>query len=258
MKNLEEKYLQHESDISIAVNDTDFKAHIKPSAVMGYCQDIATEHADILGIGYDDMRAQNSGWVMIRMSFKVMQYPKVGELLKIKTFPENPGKSDVDRGYYIINKAGETIITASSKWCVIDTETHRIKRLAPFFEKFSDSEYIPFPPFEDANYKIDKLPDYSMTYENPVSYTVQVTDLDYNVHMNNARYGDVVLNVCGMEMLQINTISRFDINFMSQLFAGDSFDVYKTQAGNITYIEAKKTSTDTVVFRARAEWQKYS
>jgi acyl-ACP thioesterase len=251
MKN---KYLQHDRDVIVAVSDTDFNARIKPSAIMGYFQDIATEHADMLGIGYSDLRSQDLGWVMIRMSFKIMQSPKVGETITIKTFPEKPKAADVNRGYCIENKAGETIVTASSKWCVVDVNTHKIRRCAPLFTEFNDSDYIPTSPLDDANPKIEKLSDYGEVIGEPLKYTVQVTDLDYNVHMNNARYGDVILNICTVNMLRENTISRVDINFMSQLFIGDCFDVYKVQKDNITFIEAKKCDSEAVVFRGRIEW----
>lgn len=250
---MKDNYLQHSRKITVAVSDTDFKARIKPSAIMGYCQDIATEHADILKVGYDDMREKNLGWVMLRMSFMVLQAPNVGDVLTVQTFPEKPKSADVNRGYYIINKNGETVIAASSKWCAIDLSSHRIQRCGPIFERFSDSDFIPTEPLANANPKIGKLPDCT---EEAFTYTVQVTDLDYNVHMNNARYGDIILNICGMETLEKLTISRLDINFMSQLFAGDSFEVRKAQDGDATYIEAKKLGEETVVFRARVEWKK--
>jgi acyl-ACP thioesterase len=221
---------------------------------MGYFQDIATEHADILGIGYNDLRSQGLGWVMIRMSFKIMQSPKVGETITIKTFPEKPKAADVNRGYYVVNKAGETIVTATSKWCVVDLNTHKVRRCSPLFTKFRDSDYIPTQPLDNANPKIEKLSDYGETVGEPITHTVHVTDLDCNVHMNNARYGDVILNICGMEMLRENTVSRIDINFMSQLFIGDSFEVYKAQKDNVTFIEAKKCDSEVVVFRSRVEW----
>jgi acyl-ACP thioesterase len=85
------------------------------------------------------------------------------------------------------------------------------------------------------------------------AFTVQVTDLDYNSHMNNARYGDVILNALGMETLRESSIARLDVNFVSQLFIGDRYEVYKEQKGGIVLFEARKPESGAVVFRARAE-----
>ena len=249
-----ERILNHKQEIVVAVGDTDFNGQVKPSAVMGYCQDIAAEHATMLGLGYKDLIAEGLAWVMIRMSLKIFKSPKIGESLVIKTFPEKPKKLDVNRGYYIYNTAGELVISASSKWCVIDTRTHKIGRLDQLFAKYTDSDYIPNEPFDDANRKIGALPDSGAVI--PAPFIVQVTDLDQNFHMNNARYGDMVLNACGVQTLKENRIARVDLNFMSQLFIGDKYEIYKARTGNITFIEARKSGANDVIFRARAEWQK--
>jgi len=253
MKNTEEKYLQHKQEIVVAVGDTDFNGNVKPSAIMGYCQDIANEHAGMLGFGYTDLLAKNLSWAMIRMSFKILKSPKIGEALIIKTFPEKSNTLDVNRGYYIYNTDGETVISASSKWCVLDVNTHKVNRLAPVLQKYDESNFIPHQPFDDANPKIQALSDSDLEIVN--TFTVQVTDLDQNFHMNNARYGDIILNACGVEALKENSISRIDLNFISQLFIGDRYEVYKAQKDNITFIEARKVSSDTAVFRACVEWQ---
>ena len=255
MTTSEKKYLVHEQDIIVAVGDTDFNGNLKPSAIMGYCQDIATVHAHMLGFGQYDLLARNLVWVMIRMSFKVHKLPKMGDHLTIKTFPEKPKTLDVNRGYYIYNADGETIISASSKWCVLDMDTHKISRLAPLFEKYTEPDYIPHEPFADANCKLHALTGLDTAVKSQ-PFTVQVTDLDQNHHMNNARYGDIILNACGVDMVKEHTISRIDLNFISELFIGDTYEVYKIQNDNVTFIEAHKTGADSIVFRATVEWQK--
>jgi len=245
-------YLQHSQKIVVTVNDADFLGQVKPSAIMGYFQDVATEHAEVIDVGYDKMIAANLGWVLIRMSYKIVRSPRIGETLTIKTFPEKPKNSDTNRGYYIYDSSGEAIVLGSSKWCVIDLTTYKLQRCAPLFAHFESSAYIPHQPFDDAN---PKLPYNALAYDNRVNFEVRVTDLDRYFHMNNARYGDVVLNTCGVDMLKNNSIVRYDANFISQLFVGDKYDAYKTQADNVTNIEVRKAGSNDIAFRARVEWQ---
>ena len=256
MKNTDKGYLHYRHEVTVAVSDTDFNGQIKPSALMGYFQDIAAAHAGLLGLGYDDMMKNNLVWVMIRMSFKVLVSPEIGEPLTIVTFPEKPNAADVNRGYYIYNKAGETVVLGSTKWCALDVDKHKPHRCRQIFERFADADFIPTQPFDDANIKLGAISECGAPIEEPIVYTVQVTDLDKNIHMNNARYGDIIINVCGVEMLQKNSLVRVDVNFMSQLLNGDVYEVFKAQNGDTTFIEAKKAGSDTVVFRARAEWRK--
>jgi len=249
--NTDKKILQYSREITVAVSHLDFCRCLKPSAVMGYFQDVATEHADILGIGYDDLLKKGLAWVMIRMSFVIRKSPKIGEILTISTFPEKPKNSDVNRGYYVRDKSGKIIISASSKWCVLDVSTQKVQRLAPIFEKFGDDEYTLLEPLENANPKIEKLSENAIV--EPFLFTVQVTDLDHNGHMNNTRYGDVILNALGVETLRKHAILRIDINFMAQLFIGDKYEVFKERTNDIVLIEARKSESGAIIFKARVE-----
>jgi len=248
------EYLQYSQNIIVTVNDTDFNGLVKPSAILGYFQDVATTHAAIIGVGYDEMVAKNLAWVLIRTSYKVVRSPMLGEQLTVTTFPEKPRISDVNRSYYIYDSAGELVISGASKWCAIDLTAHKLNRCAPLFAHFDNSAFIPTQPFDDVNPKLPAISDYGVTIDEPTAFTVQVTDLDRYHHMNNAKYGDAVLNICGLAMLKSRSIARFDANYISQLFVGDKYSSYKVTIGNTTHIEIKKSSTNDVAFRARIEW----
>jgi acyl-ACP thioesterase len=261
MVELMKKYLHHKKEITVSVSALDFKARLKPGAALEYFQDIATEHADILGIGFDHMTQSGLGWVMLRMSAefpKISVNPKVGDVLFIETFPQKPNAADVNRVYTIANTVGEIIARASTKWCVVDINTHRIRRCKPVFEQFAELDFLPDFDLINANPKLEKAAEFAQIPENDsIVQTVRVTDLDYNRHMNNARYCDAIVNVCGMEMSEKSRIKRIDINFISQLFAGDSFEVRKLHLhkDGAVLIESVKSNTDETVFRARAEWE---
>jgi len=250
---MEEKYLKHVREVRVSLNDADFTERLKPSAVMEYFQDIATEHAVMLGVGYEDMRANGLIWVAIRMSFKAFKSPAIDERLTVVTYPEKPQRVEADRGYYIYDKNGEVVALGTTKWCVLDNTAHKIQRCAPLFP-FGDSAYIPRPPFEDANPKIAPIME-SDAAEGPFAYEVRLTDLDRNFHMNNTRYGDVILNTCGIEQLRNGRIARVDINFLSELFFQDRYEVFKAQRGTLTVIEARKAGSGAPVFRAQVEWE---
>jgi acyl-ACP thioesterase len=249
-----ETSLRHRQQVVVRVNDVDFNLRIKPGAVMGFFQDIAKEHAEKLGLGGADMAAKNLFWVMVRMSFKILKNPSVGEKLTVETFFGRPKLIDTTRSYRIFNAVGETVISGASKWCVLDAGNYKPQRLAPFFEKFEDGDYTDEEPLRDANPKIEISADLLSEAEAPAVFSVGVTDLDQNLHMNNSRYGDIALNACGLEELKEKSIARFDVNFISQLFWGERYEVRKARTENAAFVEAKRAGTDDLIFRARIEW----
>jgi len=254
------KFLNYNQQIRIVVNDCDFLERVKPSAIMAYFQDAATEHAHQLGIGYAGMTARGLAWVMISMCFRVHRNPIIGEELTIKTLPLQPKNVEAIRTYYIIDSHNNVVVSGSSRWCVINIKTRRIERCAPLWQggKFDSYEYYSCQPFENANKKIATL---DIVNSKPVySYTVQLTDLDRNKHLNNTRYGDIFTNALGQDFLTKHTLKHFDINFAAEMFVGDTVTVFKKEiktANNTTEttIEAINQKDGKLVFRAMGAFE---
>jgi acyl-ACP thioesterase len=73
--------------------------------------------------------------------------------------------------------------------------------------------------------------------------------------MNNARYGDLILNSCTSEELKVRYINSFDINFITELFLGDEIEMRKAESDGFTYYEAVRADDKSrTVFRARVGW----
>ena len=252
---MENEYLSYSQNFITAVHETDYRELLKPSAILQYFQDLATTHAVKLGIGYEDMLKQDKCWVISRLSYRVNEYPALGDKLCVTTFPKKPRIVDANRDYYITDAKGKVIISGTSKWCVIGISDRSIKKCKELFG-FADSMYRPDEPFENGNGRIKPLKELGSEEKFVGEFTVNITDLDRNKHMNNARYGDVVLNSCTMDELNEKSIKRFDVNFVSELFAGEKFRVSRADSGDETYFEAVKSADETVVFRALVGWEK--
>ncbi len=249
------EYLSHARKFTVAVDETDYRELLKPSAVLQYFQDLATAHANKLGVGYNDLLKQDKCWVISRLGYRVNKYPSLGEEISAITFPKKPRIVDVNRDYYVTDKDGNGLISGTSKWCVIGISDRNIKKCKDLFP-YEDAFFNPAEPFENGNRKIKPLEELGVEIKRGGEFTVGITDLDRNRHMNNARYGDAVLNSCGIDELNEKKIASFDINFISELFVGDKFIVSRADAEEETYFEALKDGSETVVFRALIGWKK--
>lgn len=246
-------YLQHTQIFTIAVDEVDFFDRIKPSAILQYFQDLATVHATEIGIGYEKMKEDNLCWILSRLSVVIEKYPKLGEVIKVITYPLKPHMVDAIRDYYIYDMNDNLLIRGTSKWCVIDTQSRAIRRCGPMFS-FSAEQYMPTISIENGNSKIADIQSIGVGFEAFKSKAL-ITDLDRNMHMNNARYGDIILNACDFDFLTNNSVKSFDINFLSELKINDEYHVNKINTDNFTLFEAMKQNE--TVFRAQVSWQKY-
>lgn len=251
---MDKKVLRLAKKITISVHHVDLFERLKPSAVLQFFQDIATEHAENLGIGFESLKLNHeSFWVVSRISYRVLKYPVLGQELDIITYPKKPNKIDVDRDYIIKDSSGETLIVGSSKWCIIDINSRRLKRCDAVFT-FSENDYLSDIIIEDANKRVMPLDEKELEKCSDNEFKVFNTDLDRNLHMNNTRYADAVINTCSIEKLSNNTIMRFDINYVAELKAGDKYKVSMLDKGNISCFEAINLNSKKDVFRAVIEW----
>ncbi|MCI9031134.1 MAG: hypothetical protein HFK09_01250 [Clostridia bacterium] len=244
------KYLSHSSEITVALDELDFLERLKPAAALQYFQDLATVHADEIGIGFEEMSARNMLWVLSKLSVKYYRSPKVGEKITVTTFPRKPSMAYALRDYYVTDKDENVIMSGSSKWLVIDKDNHMIRRCSPLFS-YSDEVYFPNDPFENANKTVSDARDTEMRLA--MSDMVRLTDIDRNRHMNNARYGDMLLNVFTPEYLKTHEIERFDLNFLNELKFGDKYDVYCVTDDSFAEIRAERGGES--MFRAEIKWK---
>ncbi|MDE7394745.1 MAG: hypothetical protein K2M95_01330, partial [Clostridiales bacterium] len=228
---------------------------IKPSAILTYFQNAAVAHADLLGIGYEPMKAKNLCWVLKRLSAVIEKSPVLGEKITVTTLPHKPGIADVMRDYIITNANGECLIRGTSRWCVLDTVSMAVRRCAPMFS-YADDQYTPEFTVENGN---PQLPEWDgIEAQTGCSFDgrVLLTDLDYNAHMNNVRYADAVINGCDFDFYATHTIRALDFNFLAQMRVGDTYTVRRKDTGAESYFEMVSPKSPRPIFRARLEWNR--
>lgn len=86
--------------------------------------DIATAHANELGIGNPSMSDINGGWILSRLTVEMYCYPKVDTQFLISTWVEDTNRHFSTRAFKIFNAEGFVFGYARSIWLVMDTVNH--------------------------------------------------------------------------------------------------------------------------------------
>lgn len=248
------EFLSHSYKIVTAVDEFDFAERIKPSAILEYFQDLATVHADEIGIGYHKMKEGNLCWVLNRLSAVIDKQPKLGEEVILTTFPHKPGLVDAFRDYYVTDTKGNSLIRGTSRWCVLDMASKAIRRCSPLFN-YPDSAYCPRFAVEDGNPQLPNIENAEGEIEWSSSGKVNITDLDRNGHMNNARYADMAVNACDFEFYSAHEPKAFHFNFLAEMKAGEGYEMQVKTKGDESYFEAVSTLKHKPVFRASVLWR---
>lgn len=222
-------------DISIPCYHTDANARLKPAAFMDFAQEIAYWAATELGFGYDTLHIHHTAWVLTRMHIHFAEPLKWRDNVTLYTWHKGAGGIFYLRDFVLTDQNGNSRITATSSWVVMDETTRRLVRpeelqslLDPGM-KVDDAIAEPAPKIV-----VPKVP--GMTEAG--SHTVSYSDLDVNGHTNNARYVVWAMDCLPPEVTG-SPVKDLYINFIKETVPSDQVRLYSMQDGSTWYVEGR-------------------
>ncbi len=190
--------------------------------LLNYLQDIASEHAVMLGFGRDDLSRNNHFWVLSRLYVEFQKWPLWGEEIRVKTLPNGVDKLFAMRNYRVLDANGSNIADGISSWLIVDMSTRKVQRPDQQHERFK----TPFNALHSPARPADKLP--AVEEENArISLTsVKISDLDVNLHTNNVNYIRWTWDTYPLDFIMSHLPSSVEINYLAESVAGDPIIIY--------------------------------
>ncbi len=181
--------------------------------------EVATEHANALGIGYDALIKKNIGWVLSRLSIEMRRYPRINDRYTLTTWIESYNRHFSERNFAMTDSAGNVLGHMRTVWTAMDYESRSVADLTSL-------EQIPFP-IADVPCPIAKAPRLPRLSEDAEcgSYRFKYRDLDFNRHVNTVRYLDLILNHWPLEHHDEMVATRFDIIFHRECHYGQEVSI---------------------------------
>ena len=215
--------------------------------------EVATEHANALGIGYDTLIKRNIGWVLSRLSLEMLRYPAINEEYKLTTWIETYNRRFSERNFVMTDRDGEVLGYMRTVWVPMDFASRTVADIAAFEKSSFPTADLPCPIAKTP--RIPALPDDAAT-EN---YTFRYRDLDFNRHVNTVRYLDLILNHWSLEHFDEMYPSRFDIMFHHECHFGENVKLRvspgpDTCPGDLCEIIGENGAR---ALTARILWQRY-
>ena len=205
----------------LGVSEVDSNLELKLSSFFIMMQEVATEHAEVLGIGKKNTIDKGLFWVVTRYSVDVIKAPKYLQTVVVKTYPGDDKKFIFPRYFQVESESGEILIRASSTWCVLKKEDHSIS-LNPF-------DGVSLPPEHMENE--EPLPKKVLTQDNELieERDVRYSDTDLNGHLNNVKYIEYIIDLHNSDFYKNNRIKHITINYEKEILAGNKVKLYQSK-----------------------------
>ena len=208
----------YEFDSRVRYSEVDSDQNLTILGLINYFQDCSTFQSEDLGIGVDYLNEHQLGWVVVSYHVMIERLPRLGEHIRIQTFPYNLKGMFGSRNYAMVDDDGNRIACADSLWVLVNLATGKPTRIpADIGDRYELGS--PFT-MEKTNRKI-LLPEDAVC-EEPVP--VQRYFLDTNHHMNNGKY----IMVAQSYLPSVFPVASFRVEYRNQAHLGDLLHPYVT------------------------------
>ena len=176
--------------------------------------ELATDHANHLGIGFLSMEGKDIGWVLSRLSVEMKRWPKVGEKYTVKTWVETWNRHFSERCFAVEEPDGKVLGYVRTVWMVIGLTSHKSYGTA---EMHLPEDVVGVRECPILRQQRHKHFEPSIVTE----YMFKYTDIDFYRHVNTVRYAALMLNQFSLEMFDKHHLYRFEIAFMHEAKFGE-------------------------------------
>jgi len=204
------------------------------AATFDLFQDAALNHAEILGVGREAMTQNGQAWILSRISVFMERRPQYGERVTVRTWPRSSNKLFAVRDFDIRGSGGgDVLVRGRSGWLIIDLEKHRPLRPEALVGTLPPNEGLNALPGinADSNDPPPPLTAREFGTEQPVPRRACYSDIDYNGHVNNARYIQWIQDLFDPEILITAKQIRLDVNYLSEVRYGETISLVTTAVG---------------------------
>jgi acyl-ACP thioesterase len=247
--------LQFEKEYRIHVYETGPDGKLNLYSLFNYMQDIASDHAIKLGFGRDDLMRDNRFWVLSRIYAVIDRWPLWEETIILKTWPNGTDKLFALRNYEVKYPDGRHIASGTSSWLILDRTTKKVQRPDSILSQYNPNLHTETSSLRYAS-KIDP------SHENgriSSSFRIKVSDLDVNLHTNNAMYLKWAGDCYDLDFIMNNDPQSAEINYLAESRFDEEIMIktsVENENGSLYNHSIFRTSDNKELCRLRIEWKK--
>ena len=242
-----------EKTFEIRAYECDFRGRLSPLAVFNFMQDLASQHADLLGFSVQKLMQQNMTWVLSRIHLQFTGILHWGDEMRGRTWPSGTQGRYALRDFQLFNGKGKSIAVGTSSWMVLDLEKRKPVKFEDLFDtrpflnsvRALSDEFLPLPEIE--GFDLEK------------EFQVRYSDLDVNQHVNHVAYIDWGLESIPESVLLKAYPVKIEVGYRREVFYGDQVFSRAKQAEKgvepIFHHQIFSGKDDVEIARMRTKWK---
>lgn len=211
----------HTEKFTIRANEVDINGNATLKSICSFFQEVAGNNAKALNFDITDLHEDDKTWVLHRMDIKIDSFPKWRDNITIETWPAAGDALRAFRNYRILDEYGNELGCCLSYWMMLNLKTRRPIRMSKEIlnTRLSNRDHV-------LTVKSNRISPVS-NIKNAITFKVRRSDLDMNLHVNNATYIDWMLE--SLTPQEASSVQSFDIIYMNESLQGDIITSFKEE-----------------------------
>ncbi|MDU3086333.1 Acyl-ACP thioesterase [Peptoniphilus harei] len=205
---------------------------------------IETSNYQSIDLGLDNKKLLDMGytWMIYKWKIKIKRYPRSHEKIKIKTWASGFRNINAFREFEIYC-GGEKILEASAIFLLIDLENRKpIKIPEEIAEVYGSNDNRIFKSIKRINEPED------LERLDRFSYKILKRDLDFNNHVNNSVYLELIYEAMDKDLSQVK-FKEISVNYINELKLGDEIIIDSYREGDRFYFFFKSKDKGQIYAR---------
>lgn len=194
-------------------HDTDACRRVRPSRLLVYMQEASNRHIASTGITLDQLRDEKK-LAFILSKIQIALYRPLGayDKIEVQTWTCKGRGFTAPRCFRIL-KDGEVVAEANTQWALLGVEDRQFHRLEETGYEFEDEEPLALTVPARIRFPAD------LPLETLGQRRIVYSDLDYNMHMNNTRYPDMLCDFMPLE--DVGRIKGISLSYLREAAFGN-------------------------------------
>ena len=218
-------------NFNIRWHDTNANREITPSAILTFMQETTNRHIQTMYPNLEYIRdVLGQAFILTKVYMRFYEPAHAYDDIIVDTWTGVESRGFTFYRSFSVKKDGKIIADALTTWCLIDTNEHKLLPVTKFENNFVDEESLDVNMPRKIKFPGDN------TLEFIGNRKIVYSDIDYNKHMNNTHYPNMLIDF--LPSPEDYRVKELMISFIKGAIYNDEISIHRVQDGNTFYFKA--------------------
>ena len=235
--------------LKIATYDAGPDQCLRPASILKLQQEVGELHLGAGGLGYQVLLEAGMAFLLTRTNCVIHRMPRLNETVTLRTWHRGTRGAQFYRCYVFEDARGVPLVESVTAFALVDVQDHRLLR-PEAFDRFAlatqTDVYNGCPDTGKWRPSVELQP--------VDRHVVRWSETDWNGHLNNTVYADLVCDALPLELMRERPLSSLILAYHRELKLGEQMDLTLGTLENGDFAAAGHRGGDAI-FEANAAFR---